>query len=256
MNTQVLYEINQEIKGEKLCELDKCYVCEGFAGNRCKSCCFMFCFQHLWLDLCYKCLKESLYPSELRKPHNQLISELHELRVQKFERKLGIKECEKKISKLNIKFKTLSISNQETLKQKTKKEIKSNKTLAITAEKLKKALKDLKKSEKLVNDNLIQVANDLEFETNDLDALKKNESILLSQIDSIKIELRKSIHYPSLRNLICNDCSFKVKSGFKDQILRSLSKGSSMIGSLVAAKLSVKSLPEYSSKDSCKCLIM
>ena len=231
-------------------EINKCYVCMETEANECKFCSFYFCSQHLWTDSCYKCLKNNFLLEFSKDSCNKSAVLIDQLQDLKEEKEVLISSI-KKLESFSSSKHTLKL-----LSSKIEKEKKNFKALTITAENLKKALRDLKMAEGIINNTFLSDFDKIISEKNEILILKTDEFTLLNRLDKLNSIQRSSIQFRVLRNYICNSCISKIKKDFKPHFLSSLSSSDSLLKSIFEINKSTNSAPEPNSKYSCNCLIM
>ena len=145
-------------------------------------------------------------------------SRVNALRAQLKELQTENEFLDKSILKLNKTLKSLEDSltnsrpNFQVLKSKIENESKHTKLHLAISENLKKAMKELRTNENIkcakISRENITICN----YSSQSDALKFIESDLLASLERLKLNLRTSVSYKSLRPTLCSTCSLTINN--------------------------------------------
>ena len=149
-------------------------------------------------------------------------------------------------------------------KKKIEDESKRAESIFHTAESLQIALTDCNRNEKSTELKLEKAQVEFNEVQTELDTLKQENYRSKSSIQDSTSKMKNCVPYSRLRNALCNQCKYKIKSNFKDEIVLGNQGKESLIASVLAnrEKISVRKsmstqiVSQHEKADeSCKCII-
>ena len=258
---------------------NQCFVCNKSVADKkiieCNDCCENFCKDHIKVDelthssICYPCFKSKIHLEVSMEMQNQMTEAKTSLNTLKDK----LKNCKKDLSnkkaaveryesqvKINEKG---YLRKFENLEKKIEEESKRTNGIIIASESLKTALTDCKANEKSAESKLEIINKEFIEVKTELDTIREENNKLKLKINENNLKMKKYVSYSLMRNVMCENCKKKVKSLYKEEILKANKGRESLIQSVLNERDKISSRKTMSQinidkdkpDESCKCLI-
>ena len=261
-------------------DTNQCCVCMKTLSNKkiieCNDCSETFCKDHIKVDdtshvaTCTDCFKKKIYLDVSSEMETQVLdakAQLSTLKEKVKTCKKHLKDKKATIERLDgqVKINEKKYARKfENLEKKIEEESKRSESVFHATESMKIALRDCNMNENSTREKLEKIQIDYNMAQTELDTLKQENYRSKSSIQDSTSKMKNCVPYSRLRNALCNQCKYKIKSNFKDEIVLGNQGKESLIASVLAnrEKISVRKsmstqiVSQHEKADeSCKCII-